>query len=142
METKRRNFVCLAAVRIATVLLLVMGLSACSQPTSTLSSSLNPPAWLQGEWGLAETGTSLFEVTSDNVRMVSDESGTSTTISFGTLPPGNTVQETASGSAIYELELRSDGIVQTHTFERTSVTTLNYTLLTNGTGSTIQLDKR
>ena len=140
MKIKQRNLVCRATVRIATILLVAVGLSACGQPTSPLSSSLNPPTWLQGEWGLA--GNRLFVVTTDNVRMVSDAAGTSTTISFGTLPPGNTVQETESGSETYELELRSDGIVQTHTFERTSVTTLDYTQLTNGTGGTYQLEKQ
>ena len=110
---------------IFTVVLLCLVIMSCS--LFNLGGKFTPPTWIQGTWSDALDITSyIFE--SNNVT----QSIAGYEINLGLAYLGATITETSNDS-LYEYSIDQSGSVASYTFEKSSDTTLNYSVTASGT---------
>jgi len=90
--------------------------------------TFTPPSWIIGTWADAyDINTYVFET--DNITYTT----TGSSIDFYTFY--NSVESSVSedsSSSLYEVTITSEGSTSVYRFEKTSETTLNYTITTSG----------
>ena len=126
--------------RLIPVFALATALAACGQTAGLSSGRLAPPEWLHGTW--TYLGQDYFEVTSNNVRLVSATENTSTAINFGEMPASVTVTETTKNANRYQFVTSGGGNSATYTFDSVNTVTTDFTQDSGGYELTLQLKKR
>jgi len=99
--------------------------------------SFAPPTWIQGTWE-DDLGTTSYIFEADNVT----QSIAGYEINLGLAYIAATITETSNDS-LYEFTIDQSGSVATYTFDKTSSTTLDYTVTASGTTSpAVELTKQ
>lgn len=121
--------------RILLAGLFVFVLLGCS--LLNFGTSFSPPTWIQGTWE-DDLGTTSYIFEADNVT----QSIAGYEINLGLAYIATTVTETSNDS-LYEFSIDQSGSVATYTFEKTSSTTLDYTVTASETTSpAVELTKQ
>ena len=112
----------------ALLFLLIVGclfLFACDWLSPSIS--LSPPNWIIGTWGDGGMGIVSYTFTADNIR--STNSGI--TVDFKeAFKDGEATEEKTD--SLYKVTIVIEGITSIYTFEKTSTTTLGYSITSSG----------
>lgn len=106
----------------AVILFVALSLVIMSCGVFNLGSKFSPPTWIQGTWSDA-LETIEYTFTTDNVTQTIGGYA----INLGLAYIAATVTETSNDS-LYEFSIDQSGSIATYTFEKTSTTTLDYTV--------------
>lgn len=121
----KTNIVRVCAVTFVLFLLVLIASCDVAAPEENGPKKLSPPSWIIGSWSDAYS-VNNYEFRTDNVIFSTSGSSTDFNSVYGSLNPSEEKSDT-----LYKITISNPS--SEYTFSKTSATTLDYTVRTNGT---------